>query len=122
MMFTPPFFGFPNRMNYYRYQYGYPHFSSYSSYKKNYYDSNVHNYNTATSVPSNCTQKNYKTSSNTNKTETTSTVSEDRSCFEIMGIKLYFDDLLLIGLIFFLYSEGVQDEMLFMALILLLLS
>lgn len=42
--------------------------------------------------------------------------------FEIFGIKLYFDDILLIALIFFLYDEGVQDNMLFIALILLLLS
>ena len=42
--------------------------------------------------------------------------------FEIFGIKLYFDDILLIALIFFLYDEGVQDNMLFIALVLLLLS
>lgn len=42
--------------------------------------------------------------------------------FEIFGIKLYFDDILLISLIFFLYSEGVKDQSLFIALILLLLS
>ena len=42
--------------------------------------------------------------------------------FEIFGIKLYFDDILLICLIFFLYNEGVQDQYLFIALVLLLLS
>ena len=42
--------------------------------------------------------------------------------FEIFGIKLHSDDLLLICLIFFLYKEGVQDQYLFIALILLLLS
>lgn len=42
--------------------------------------------------------------------------------FEIFGIKLQFDDILIICLIFFLYSEGVKDEMLFIALILLLIS
>ena len=47
---------------------------------------------------------------------------EDRGSFDILGIKLYFDDILLICLIFFLYTEGVQDEMLFIALILLLLD
>ena len=52
---------------------------------------------------------------------------ENRSCdskpiFEIFGIKLYFDDLLILGLLFFLYSEGVQDQELFLALILLLFS
>ena len=42
--------------------------------------------------------------------------------FEIFGIQLYFDDILLICLIFFLYNEGVKDEFLFISLILLLLS
>lgn len=46
----------------------------------------------------------------------------DDSFFELFGIKLYFDDILLICMIFFLYSEGVEDQMLFIALILLLLS
>lgn len=42
--------------------------------------------------------------------------------FELFGIQLFFDDILLISLIFFLYNEGVQDQFLFIALILLLLS
>lgn len=42
--------------------------------------------------------------------------------FEIFGLQLYYDDILLICLIFFLYQEGVQDEYLFIALVLLLLS
>lgn len=42
--------------------------------------------------------------------------------FEIFGLKLHFDDLLLICLIFFLYNEGVKDQFLFISLILLLLS
>ena len=41
---------------------------------------------------------------------------------EILGIKLYLDDLIIIGLLFFLYKEDVQDEILFGILILLLLS
>ena len=46
----------------------------------------------------------------------------DSVWFDLFGIKLYFDDILLICLIFFLYNEGVQDQYLFIALILLLLS
>lgn len=42
--------------------------------------------------------------------------------FEILGLKLHFDDLLLICLIIFLYNEGVKDQFLFISLILLLLS
>ena len=42
--------------------------------------------------------------------------------FNLFGLKLYHDDILLIGLIFFLYQEDVKDQYLFFALILLLLS
>lgn len=42
--------------------------------------------------------------------------------FEIFGIKLYLDDIMILGLLFFLYQENVQDELLYIALILLLLS
>lgn len=56
------------------------------------------------------------------KHEEISQKSNDNAFFEIFGIKLYFDDILLICLIFFLYNEGVQDQYLFIALILLLLS
>lgn len=41
---------------------------------------------------------------------------------EILGLQLYLDDIIILGLLFFLYTEGVQDEFLFIALILLLLS
>lgn len=42
--------------------------------------------------------------------------------FEILGIKLYLDDIIILSLLFFLYQENVQDELLFLSLILLLLS
>lgn len=48
--------------------------------------------------------------------------SIDEPIFEILGIQLYLDDIIILGLLFFLYQEGVQDEMLYIALILLLLS
>ena len=64
---------------------------------------------------------------NLNNIETTKTSSKKEEVngepfFEVFGLKLYFDDVLIICLIFFLYQEGVKDEYLFMALILLLLS
>lgn len=43
-------------------------------------------------------------------------------CFEIFGLKLYFDDLLIIALLFFLYQEDVKDNYLYIILILLLLG
>ena len=42
--------------------------------------------------------------------------------FEIFGLKLFFDDILIMCLLFFLYEEGVKDQELFISLILLLLS
>ena len=42
--------------------------------------------------------------------------------FDLFGIKLYFDDVFILSLLFFLYSEEVKDEGLFLALILLLIS
>ena len=55
---------------------------------------------------------------------TATSCSEEKDDFilDILGIKLHSDDILLICLIFFLFKEGVQDEYLFVALILLLLS
>lgn len=55
-------------------------------------------------------------------TEKREYLSDNSQVFNIMGITLHFDDILIICLLFFLYSEGVKDEMLFIALILLLLS
>lgn len=47
---------------------------------------------------------------------------DSEGCFEIFGLKLHFDDLLIIALLFFLYQEEVKDTYLYIALILLLLS
>lgn len=44
------------------------------------------------------------------------------SFFEIFGLKLYFDDLLILCILFFLYTEKIQNEELFICLILLLLT
>lgn len=41
---------------------------------------------------------------------------------DLFGIKLYFDDVLILSLLFFLYKEDVKDEGLFLALVLLLIS
>lgn len=49
--------------------------------------------------------------------------SQDSSpLFNAFGINLYFDDILLICIIFFLYNENVNDPCLFFSLIFLLLS
>lgn len=49
-------------------------------------------------------------------------MDSDEPIIEILGISLYLDDLIILGLLFFLYQEGVKDYMLFLALIMLLLS
>lgn len=46
----------------------------------------------------------------------------DAVWFDLFGIKLYFDDVLIVSLLFFLYKEEVKDEGLFLALVLLLIS
>ena len=48
--------------------------------------------------------------------------SDDNIWFDLFGIKLYFDDVLILSLLFFLYKEEVKDEGLFLALVLLLIS
>lgn len=46
----------------------------------------------------------------------------DNTLFEILGIKIHFDDLLILCILLFLYQENINDEYLFISLILLLLS
>lgn len=42
--------------------------------------------------------------------------------FELFGMKLYFDDVLIICILIFLYNEQVRDQELFLCLVLLLIS
>ena len=46
----------------------------------------------------------------------------DEYLFDLFGLKIYSDDVLLVSLIYFLYSENVKDDGLFLVLVLLLLS
>lgn len=48
--------------------------------------------------------------------------STDDTIINILGIKLSFDDLLILGLLYILYSEGNKDISLYIVLILLLMS
>ena len=64
-----------------------------------------------------------KKSEDSSKNNSTSYSCESSEYFfEVFGLKLYFDDILIICILFFLYTEGVQDQELFICLILLLLS
>ena len=49
-------------------------------------------------------------------------MNNEEPIIEILGISLYLDDLIILGLLFFLYQEGVKDYMLYLILILLLLN
>lgn len=117
MMFHMPYFNFPYFNTYSRYGYRYP--NSYYTYqnKKN---SNV--------VATTGHETNHKSEIDTKNGRLidapTNTVNHDDEIplFQIFGIQLFSDDLLLLALIFFLYQEGVKDQSLFIALILLLLS
>ena len=76
-------------------------------------------YNNITSYQSDI-NKNSKTLSS--KKEDSENNESSESFFEIFGLKLHFDDILIICLLFILYSEKVQDDELFICLILLLLA
>lgn len=56
------------------------------------------------------------------KKEDSNNLESSESFFEIFGIKLYFDDLLIICILFFLYTEKIKNEELFICLILLLIT
>lgn len=49
-------------------------------------------------------------------------INEDEPILEILGLQLYLDDLIILVLLFLLYKEDVQDETLFLSLLLLLLT
>lgn len=46
----------------------------------------------------------------------------EKPVLEILGLKLYLDDILILSLLYFLYEEDVKDETLFISLLLLLIS
>lgn len=46
----------------------------------------------------------------------------EKPLFDIFGIKLYLDDIIIIGLLTFLYTEQVDDQLLYITLFLLLIG
>lgn len=64
----------------------------------------------------------------TNSSEISNTINSkfpfdsEQAIFEIFGIKIYLDDLVILGILFFLYQQNVKDEMLYIILLLLLFS
>ena len=111
-MFNFPFLGYPYNYNYYRY---------YNRYNHNI--KNVTNNNQSQIQEENKEEKDSITNSKISNTiSSRSYSSSDQALFEIFGIELYLDDLIIIGLLFFLYQQNVNDEMLYMILFLLLFS
>ena len=123
----------PYYNRYSRYGYRFPYYSNYSKIQNsqnvqngqtkanNNYINNNHNINN--NIENSHSSKNSATkNSNKIKENIKNTDYNDEPLFQLFGINLYFDDILLICLIFFLYQEGVKDESLFIALIMLLLS
>lgn len=117
MMFRYPYGGLPYYNKYSRYGYHYP---SYNNLVQPSYNKNIkQKTNTKNETP-----KNHVNSSNDNfyNNKANFDSNSDSPLFNMFGISLYFDDILLICLIFFLYNEGVEDEWLYIVLILLLLG
>ena len=73
-------------------------------------------------VNSDSEKKETKKISEDNTSNSRGIFSSEQFFFDLFGFRLYFDDILIMGLLFFLFVEGVDDEMLYIALILLLLS
>ena len=48
--------------------------------------------------------------------------NNESSLFEIFGLKVYLDDILIMCILFFLYQQDVEDDWLFLILVLLLLT
>ena len=67
------------------------------------------------------TQKSNYSSKNSNQTHSTS-VTDNNICINILGIKLYLDDLIILFIIFILYKENDKDNELIICLLLLLFT
>lgn len=101
---------------------GFP-FSPYRRYNYNPYIVNNKSNNIKTNNSTSACKEKYLTENIPSKSDIPKDdINNDPYLFDLFGLKLYFDDILLVCLIFFLYNEGVKDDGLFFALILLLLT
>lgn len=103
----------PNFYSYYRTTYSTNPTSVPPNSPVNLSETNISNSQTAEQLPE---------EKNTSKQDRSKHESNDNVWLDILGIKLYFDDVLILSLLFFLYKEEVKDEGLFLALVLLLIS
>ncbi len=131
-MYNYPFFSFPRFRRYSSYGFNQSNVAPNPSLAQNSYHNHPIGSNNGNYIrkpflsdySSNSLQKSYpdNSSDSFNRDNFNASCKSKDEFFEIFGVKLYYDDILLICLIFFLYQEGVQDQYLFTALILLLLS
>ena len=97
----------------------YPPYFSGPSYRHTYTPNNI-----STRKPITVKDQEVKDTKTEDSTNSTNRHFDESSeyFFEIFGLKLYYDDILIICLLYFLYNEGIQDQELFLCLILLLIS
>ena len=130
-MFNFPYFGYPYHNPYYKY---YRRPSNYVNIQKNAYTSKL----TETSEENSTTSQNsidnkaiykeenfendYKENVQRACNSLDNNNESDKPIFELFGIKLYSDDLIILAVLFLLYEQNVKDEMLYIILFLLLFS
>ena len=130
-MFNFPYFGYPYHNPYYKY---YRSPNSYVNIQKNAYTSKL----TETSEENSTTSQNsidnkaiykeenfendYKENVQRACNSLDNNIESDKPIFELFGIKLYSDDLIILAVLFLLYEQNVKDEMLYIILFLLLFS
>ena len=113
--------------------YSFPLYRNYNRYNRYSINTPFINSNTRHYTPYTNLNKYEKTNQTPQKSSCENTTNEEnrnkkdeqpiqKEFLDIFGIKLYFDDLMIISLLFFLYAEGVNDYYLFITLILLLLT
>ena len=115
----------PFRFPFFPYYFNRP-FNNYASPSKNSsmlnHPNNINFSNAYTSNPSNnITDKHNNNEKKYSEKENLKNSSTEYF-FELFGIHLFFDDILIICLLFFLYEEKVKDDGIFICLVLLLLT
>lgn len=114
-----PFFGFP-RQNPNTYYANYNRINNIKNEKNPYFPNITQSDFRKQSAVSNKNEKICEKENNFDNNTTTSRNCEE--VFNVFGLKLYFDDLLIISLLIFLYNEDIKDNSLYLALVLLLLT
>lgn len=86
----------------------------------NYYKSHIRRLQKTKKNQTQSQESNYN-QENPNKTPASS-VTDNNICINILGIKLYLDDLIILFIIFILYKENDHDNELIICLLLLLFT